>query len=168
MAAPESERARRRSQVGVKIISLDEMWTYVGTKRNWRWIWTAVVEDASGNRWKRFEVGDRSEGTLMRLLGRLPDAAYYSSDGYGAYGCLSMNKHWVGKGGAVNGNAGLHSVLRGRLNGLIRLTKDYSKPDGMLTLSTCASMAEIGLDLENLRVLRIPAPNCVLTPPKTL
>ena len=72
MAALESERARRRLRVGVKVISFDEMWTYAGArrgdKRNWRWIWTAVTEDASGNRWKRFEVVDRSESTLMRLL----------------------------------------------------------------------------------------------------
>ena len=126
MAAPESERARRRLQVGVKVISLDEMWTYVGVKRgakrNSRRIWTAVAEDALGNRWKRFEVGDRSASTLLRLLERLLDAACYSSDAYGAYGCLPVNKRKVGKGGAVNGNEGLHSALRGRLNRLVRLT----------------------------------------------
>ena len=106
-----------------------------GDKRNWRWIWTAAVEDALGNRWKDFEVGDRSESTLLRLLERLPDAVSYRSDAYGAYGCLPVNKHWVGKVGAVNRNEGLHSALRGRLNKLVRRAKGYSKTDRMLTLS---------------------------------
>ena len=148
MAAPESERARRRSQVGVKVISLDEMWTYAGArrgaKRNSRWIWTAVAEDALGNRWNDFEVGDRSESTLLRLLERLPDAASYSSDAYGAYGCLPVNKHRVGKGGAVNRNEGLHSVLRGKLNRLVRRAKGYSKTDGMLTLSLALVWLKLG------------------------
>ena len=91
----DAERARLL-QVGVKVISLDEMWTYMGVRRgvarNSRRIWAAVVEGASGNRWKDFEVGDRSEVTLLRLLERLPDAERYSSDAYGAYGCLPMNK----------------------------------------------------------------------------
>ena len=98
--------ARRGGQVGVKVISLDEMWTYAGArrgaKRNSRWIWTAVAEDALGNRWNDFEVGDRSESTLLRLLEGQPDAESCSGDAYGAYGCLPVNKHRVGKGGAVN------------------------------------------------------------------
>ena len=73
MDAPDAERARRW-QVGVKVISLDEMWTYVGVRldaaRNWRWIWAAVLEDALGNWWKDFEMGDRSGSTFLRLLQR--------------------------------------------------------------------------------------------------
>ena len=102
------------------------------------------MEDASGNRWKDFEVGDRSESTLLRLLERLPDAACYSSDAYGAYGCLPVNKHRVGKGGAVNRNEGLHSVLRGKLNRLVRRTKGYSKTDGMLTMSLALAWLKLG------------------------
>ena len=68
----------RAATIAASTIALDEMWTYVGArvgeKRNDLWIWTAVAEDALGNRWKRFEVGDRSESTLLRLLDRLPDA----------------------------------------------------------------------------------------------
>ena len=112
-----------------------------------------MAEDALGNRWKRFEVGDRSESTLLRLLERLLDAACYSSDGYVAYGCLPVNKHRVGKGGAVNGNEGLHSALRGRLNRLVRRTKGYSKADGMLTwASRCFSrrrgLIQVGWDAD--------------------
>ena len=78
--------------------------------------------------------GDGSESTFMRLLDRLPDTACYKRRMRG-YGCLPVNKRRVGKGGAVNRNGGLHSVLRGKLNGLARRTKGYSKADGMLILS---------------------------------
>ena len=54
-------------------------------------------------------------------------------------------------------NVGLHSVLRGKLNRLARRTKGYySKTDGMLTPVDCVSVAEVGLDLAVLHVLRIP------------
>ena len=102
------------------------------------------MEDASGNWWKDFEVGDGSESTFLRLLKRLPDAERYSSDGYGAYGCLPVNKSKVGKGGAVNRNEGLHSALRGRLNRLVRPTKGYSKTDGMPTLSLALAWLKLG------------------------
>ena len=46
----------------------------------------ALAEDALGNRWKDFEVGDKRESTFMRLLERLPDTARYRID---AYGCMA-------------------------------------------------------------------------------
>ena len=103
----------------LKFISLDEMWAYVGVRRgnsrNSRWIWTATLEDSMGNRWKDFEVEDRIGVTLLRLLDRLQYMKRCSSDSYGVYICLPVNKRGIGKGGAVNRNEGLHSVLRGRV-----------------------------------------------------
>ena len=60
------------------------------------------------------------------------------------------------KSGEVNRNEWLYSVLRGRLNRLVRRTKGYSKTDGMPTFVACAGMAEIGLDLIHLHVVRMP------------
>ena len=48
---------------------------------------------------------------------------------------LPRNRHFVGKGGAVNWCEGLHSVLRSKLNRLARKTKGYSKSVEMLELS---------------------------------
>ncbi len=39
---------------------------------------------------------------------------------------------WLGKYGAVNWNEGLHSMLRGKLNRLVRRTKGYTKSVDML------------------------------------
>lgn len=123
-------------------ISFDEMWTYVGIRRGKRrrsvWIWTAVVEEADGSRWRDFEVGDRGAATLMRLYRRLPDAELYMSDSYGAYRLiLPRARHVVGKYGEVNWNEGLHSELRSKLNRLVRSTKGYSKSVEMLIGSLC-------------------------------
>ena len=119
-----------------KVISFDEMWTYVGVrrgeKRNSVWIWTAVVEEANGERWSDFEVGSRERETFLRLLDRLPCSEGYRSDAYEAYGWLDPGVHVVGKGSEVNRNEGLHSVLRGKLNRLARRTKGYSKSVQML------------------------------------
>ena len=49
------------------------------------WIWTAGVREAAGRRWVDFEVGDRSEGPLLRLYERLPEVGWYRSDAYPVY-----------------------------------------------------------------------------------
>ena len=101
---------------------------YVGTrqrvKRNSVWIWTAVVEEADGIRWVEFEVGGRDETAfLMRLYNRLPESDRYSTGAYEVYKWLPANRHVVGKGRKANRNEGLHSVLRSKLNRLVRKTK---------------------------------------------
>ena len=127
---------RRPEQPRARVISWDEMWTYVGARRREirreRWIWTAVIEEKDGSRWMDFEVGDRSEDTFLRLYNRLPDAARHVSDGYRVYEWLPANRHVVGKGHEANRNEGKHSVLRSKLNRLIRRTKGYSKSEEVL------------------------------------
>ena len=62
-----------------------------------------------------FVVGDRSESTLLKLLKRLPAAEAYYTDHYGVYKWFQRSAHVVGKGGKVNRNEGLHSLLRDSL-----------------------------------------------------
>ena len=93
---------RRRSvDSEAKVISFDEMWTYVNSrrkgKRNSVWIWTAVVEEEDGSRWMDYEVGDRGEETFLRLYKRLPDAKKYRSDDYNVYKWLPSRRHKVGR-----------------------------------------------------------------------
>ena len=94
--------------------------------------------NALNNRWMAFEAGCRDESTFMRLLGRLPDAERYETEAYGVYGALPVNKHVVGKYGAVNWREGLYSMLRGKMNRLVRRTKGCAKsvemPANLLTL----------------------------------
>ena len=124
------------------------MWTYVGSRRKGKrrsaWIWTAVVEEVDGSRWVDFEVGDRSEKTFLRLYERLPDAKRYRSDEYNVYKWLPVNRHKIGKGSEVNRNEGLHAVLRGKLNRLVRKTKGYSKSVEMLRDSVALVCLRLG------------------------
>lgn len=121
----------------VRVISFDEMWTYQGSRRRGLrhsvWVWTAVVEEANGRRWADFEVGDRDYETFIRLYRRLPEAQRYRSDQYHVYEWLPSDRHVVGKGSEVNRNEGLHSVLRSKLNRLVRKTKGYTKSLDMLS-----------------------------------
>ena len=145
-----SRRQRRQWRSGpARVIAFDEMWTYVGArrrgKRRSRWVWTAVVEEPDGSRWADFEVGGRDARTFLRLYGRLPDAERYCTDGYRVYDWLPVDRHLVGKGGAVNWNEGLHSFLRGKLNRLVRRTKGYSKREGALRAGLALAWVRHGL-----------------------
>ena len=141
--------ARLQRQVGVKVISLDEMWTYAGARlgaaRNSRRIWTAAMEDAPGNRCNDFDmVGDRSEVRLLAHVGADSGHDALQERHIRGVWLSAMNKHRIGKGGAVNMNDGLHSELRGKLNRLVRRIKGYSKTDGMLILSLALAWLKLG------------------------
>ena len=118
------------------VSSRDEAWTYLGCRqgagRQKLGIWMAVVAEAAGRWWRDFEVGPRDEATFLRLYARLPAAARYSTDQYGVYNGLPTNRHAARKGREANRNEGLPSVLRGKLNRLVRKTKGYTKGKGML------------------------------------
>ena len=49
-----------------------EMWTYVGgrrgAKRNFYWVWTAVIEVEDGEEVVTFEVGKRDEETFLKVM----------------------------------------------------------------------------------------------------
>ena len=112
------------------------MWTYLGIRRGKRrqdlWIWTAVVEERDGLRWRMYEVGGRDESAFSRLLEQLPGADRYETDAYGVYQWLPRDRHVIGKAGVVNWNEGLRSKLRSKLNRLARRAKGYTKSVEML------------------------------------
>ena len=130
-AARRQRRGRDTRGQRARVISCDEMWTYVGARRKgWRrsvWIWTAVGEETDGRPWRDFEVGARDRETFLRRSRRLPDAPRYRSDPYAGYGELPPARHVVGKGGAGHRHEGLHAVWRLQLHRWVRRTKGYSK-----------------------------------------
>ena len=91
-----------------------------------------MVEERDGVRWRMYEVGGRDLSAFSRLLDRLPGADRYETDAYPVYEWLPLDRHVVGKGGAVNWNEGLHSRLHSKLNRLVRRTKGYTKSVEML------------------------------------
>ena len=103
------------------------------------------VEEENGRRWVDFQVGDRTEATYLRLYERLPEAEQYHTDAYRVYNWLPNDQHVIGKGGAVNRNEGLHSVLRDKLSRPIRRTKGYRKSATMLRGSIALVCPRLGL-----------------------
>lgn len=85
----------------------------------------------------------------------LLDVDHYETDACGMHGMLPRNKHVVGKGGAVNWREGLHSMLRGRLNGLARRAKRRAKsiemPVNPLALVFCHKSNSMPLNIGNTR-----------------
>ena len=118
------------------MVACDELWTYcgvrLGERRESRWVGTAATAEKDGRRWVGLAVGDRSENTFLRWYDRLmATAAVYCSGRYAVYRrfpqdrrcrakdepasraalLLIRDRRCVGKGGAVNWNAGLHSAF---------------------------------------------------------
>lgn len=89
-------------------------------------------------------MGDRSEATFSRLHEGLPEAEKHRTDAYRVYrGWFPAERLVVGKSGVVNWNEGLHSVMRDKLNRLIRQIKGYSKSSSIL--SDSIALVEVAL-----------------------
>ncbi len=104
------ERGRRWADgKPAKVISFDEMWTYVCSrrkgKRNSVWVyggWTAVVEDGYGSLWHGYEVGGSDEAAFVKLYESMHDARLYRSGGYDARGWLQYDRRKAVKDREVN------------------------------------------------------------------
>ena len=108
----------------------------------------AAAEETDGRRrvdFVDFEVSNRSENTLQRLYAQLPEAQQYCNDRYAVYaGWFPPGCHQTGKGGPVNGNEGLHWILRSKLNRLARRTKGYANSIEMLACSVALAGPRVG------------------------
>ena len=115
------------------VLELDELWSFVGSKRQKRWLWVAL------NRRTRqivaFVIGDRSSRTCRRLWQRIP-ASYRQchsySDFWHAYEQLlgTGKHHIVGKDRGQTAHVERwNCTLRQRLARYVRKTLSFSKLD---------------------------------------
>lgn len=79
------------------ICEVDEQWSYVGNKKNQRWLWYAWEP-----RLKRVVAhvfGDRSTAILHKLLKLLSpfNIRFFCTDNYSPYQVLPEEKHLVGR-----------------------------------------------------------------------
>ena len=132
---PEWRTSGWTGSVRSSIMAFEEMWTYWEIRRGERrkdpWIWTAVVGDGNGVRWRMYDAGGRDVWVFSRLLDRLAGAARYEIDAYPEY-VVASDRHVIGKGGAVDWDKGLRSKLQRKLNRLARRAKGYTKSVEML------------------------------------
>lgn len=134
-----------------EVAQLDELQTFIGSKKNKVWLWTAVDKAAAGV--KAWVVGDRSAETFwpLWLIVRRWACFWYITDGYAVYPCFIDDlEHLVSKT-CMTRVEGENSRLRHYLARLHRKTFCYSKSLEMLKLS-------IRLLLHYLKYGTVPVP----------
>ncbi|WP_157879484.1 IS1 family transposase [Xenorhabdus poinarii] len=112
------------------VCEVDEMWSFVGNKKQQRWLWYAWEP-----RLKRIiahTFGRRNKKTLKKLLKKLArfNVAFWCTDNLNAYNMLQTNKHLIGKSFTQRIERE-NLTLRNRIKRLNRKTLGYSKSPEM-------------------------------------
>ena len=108
---------------------MDEMWSFVGKKKNKQWIWLAI--DPNTKQIIGFYVGDRSKESAKKLFHSLPEEykeyAHFYTDDYESYkGVIPENRHTISKG-YTNHIERFNCTLRQRVSRLVRKALSFSK-----------------------------------------
>ena len=111
----------------VKEAELDEMWSFVGSKKHPRWLWEAL--DHQTERVVAYVFGRREDQALLQLKALLEPFGIrrFYTDGWGAYRRhLDPHRHVVGKRRTQQVER-KHLTLRTRIKRLVRKTICFSK-----------------------------------------
>ena len=106
---------------------LDEMWSYVGSKEEPRWLWQAL--DHRTGRVLAYVFGRRKDEVFLELKALLEPFGItrYFTDGWGAYQRhLDPDQHEIGKRHPQQLER-KHLTLRTRIKRLVRKTICFSK-----------------------------------------
>jgi IS1 family transposase/transposase-like protein len=125
------EEAEQASNSGVEESELDEMWSFVGNKKNPRWLWHAI--DRSTGQVLAYVFGRRQDEVfrVLKELLELFGIKKYCTDGWGAYERnLPESKHEIGKRKTQRIDR-KHLNLRTRIKRLQRKTICFSKTEEM-------------------------------------
>ena len=108
-------------------IQADEQWSYVGNKKNQRWLWYAI--DAATGNILSFVFGPRQDFVFKKLYDQLKafNIKTYYTDDWGSYSkYIPKEKHCIGKQNTQKiENKNLN--LRTRIKRLARKTICFSK-----------------------------------------
>jgi insertion element IS1 protein InsB len=111
----------------VEEAELDEMWSFVGSKKYQRWLWHAI--DHQTGQILAYVLADHKDDAFKQLQNLLEPFGiqHYYSDGWGAYlRCLESSRHTVGKRNTQKIER-KHLTLRTRIKRLTRETICFSK-----------------------------------------
>ena len=115
------------------VLELDEAWSFVGRRKNKRWLWLALCRRT--RQIVAFVIGDRSEKTCKRLYNKIPEGyrhCHTFSDFWEAYQkVFDTGRHRaVGKETGETAHAERWiNTLRQRLARYTRKTLAFSKSD---------------------------------------
>ena len=110
---------------------LDDMWSYVRSKANPRWLWHAI--DHHSGHVLAYVFGRRQDTVFLQLQALLEPFGIprYYTDGWGAYERhIDADKHRVGKEHTQKIES-KHINLRTRMKRLVRRTICFSKTEHM-------------------------------------
>jgi len=106
---------------------MDEMWSFVGSKRQQRWLWHAI--DHHTGYVLAYVCGPRGDETFLQLKALLAPfgITHFYTDGWGAYRRhLDPAQHTVGKRHTQKIER-KHTTLRARIKRLVRKTICFSR-----------------------------------------
>jgi insertion element IS1 protein InsB len=133
------------------VLELDEIWSFVRTRVNKRWLWTAMCRRT--RQLVAFVIGDRSEYTCRQLWERIPDAyqtCHTFSDFWEAYQLVFPEEthRSVGKdSGETNHMERWNNTLRQSNARYVRKTLSFSKTDFYHELVTRVFIVRYNLSL---------------------
>lgn len=125
------EEAEETANSGVEESELDEMWSFVGSKKNLRWLWHAI--DRATGQVLAYVFGRRKDEAFRELKKLLETFGIkkYCTDGWGAKERnLPESKHEIGKR-KIQRIERKHLNLRTRIKRLQRRTICFSKSEEM-------------------------------------
>jgi insertion element IS1 protein InsB len=115
------------------VLELDELWSFVYSKDNERWVWIALCRRT--RQIVAFYTGDRSEASCREFWNRIPQAyrgGHSFSDLWDAYQkvCATGHHHSVGKESGETAHVERWNLtLRQRLARFVRKTLSFSQLD---------------------------------------
>ena len=112
-------------------VEMDEMWSYVGSKANQRWLWHAI--DRATGTVLAYVLGRRQDEVFLDLKGLLEPFGItrFFTDDWGAYERhLDPEQHVIGKQNTQQIER-KHLTLRTRIKRLVRKTICFSKSTRM-------------------------------------
>ena len=124
-------RVEEPEELSVEESELDEMWSYVSSKKNPRWLWHAI--DRSTGKVLAYVFGRRKDEVFLQLKKLLEPFGIkrYCTDGWGAYQRhLPAERHEIGKRKTQRIEQ-KHLRLRTRIKRLVRKTICFSKTHEM-------------------------------------
>ena len=126
-------RLTQKAQIQLQLIDseLDEMWSFVGKKKNKKWIWIALCRTT--RQVIAFHIGARDRKSAEELWKKLPvliqQKGYFYSDNWDAYkGVFPKNRHQFStQKKDTNHLERLNCTIRQRVSRLVRKTLSFSK-----------------------------------------
>jgi len=112
---------------------VDEMWSFVGSKKNKQWIWIAM--DVKSKQIIAFHVGDRSRESARKLWRSIPEiyrekATFYTDDWDAYKGVIPEKQHQIVSKQSHRKNNHIerfNCTLRQRVSRLVRKALSFSK-----------------------------------------